>query len=131
MTQKVGIVGLGRMGMAAARKFIQDGGLDPDEQLRLTDATNAARDWDTLVWSLAASLSISGSHGGSHTRRTSAPATPSMAATRACTSPGSEPATGQAGEVRVMSMATAPCGVCWPTRTRLTRPGRPSVRSGC
>src|SRR5207244_2312733 len=60
--------------------------------------------------SFAASDMRSLSQGGSHTTATSAAFTFASLRMRAFTSPGSEPATGQAGEVSVIWIATAPLG---------------------
>src|SRR5262249_54155993 len=56
----------------------------------------------------AASDIRSGVQGGSQTTSTLVETIPGMAPTFACTSGGSEPATGQAGEVRVILICTAP-----------------------
>src|SRR5437764_1485771 len=59
-------------------------------------------------WRRAASDIMEGFQAGSHTRSISADATPGTASTRALTSPGREPATGQPGEVRVILTWTLP-----------------------
>src|SRR5207247_9105218 len=58
--------------------------------------------------SLAASVTFSGVQGGPHTTSTLAFVTPGTARTLASTSGGSDPATGQAGDVSVMRIPTSP-----------------------
>src|SRR5262245_17807434 len=60
--------------------------------------------------SFAASDIRSGVQGGSQTTSTFAEVTPGTVFTLICTSPGSDPATGQAGDVNVMRMPTVPSG---------------------
>src|SRR5262245_26893336 len=69
--------------------------------------------------SFAASDMKSEHQVGSHTNSTLAEVTPGTARTFASTSPGSEPATGQLGDVRVILIATSPAGV---QSTPYTRP---------
>src|SRR3989337_2929014 len=63
-----------------------------------------------LSSSRAASDIRLGSHGGSQVISTLAPATPGMTRTLFSTSTGSDPATGQWGEVRVIWIPTSPDG---------------------
>src|SRR5437899_428168 len=58
--------------------------------------------------SFAASDILSFVHGGSNTRSSFTPVIPGTAATFACTSAGSVPATGQLGAVSVMRMCACP-----------------------
>src|SRR5437867_1576975 len=61
-----------------------------------------------LSWSFAASDIMAGVQGGSQTTSTFAWVTPGTEETLAWTSGGRDPATGQAGDVRVIWMVTAP-----------------------
>ena len=63
--------------------------------------------------SRASSLILAGSHGGSHTRLTSASRTPGTVATRSSTSPGIDSATGQCGVVSVIVTTTSASGLTW------------------
>src|SRR6187399_1763627 len=59
----------------------------------------------------ASSLILAGSHGGSHTRLTSASRTPRTEEMRSSTSAGIDSATGQCGVVRVIVTATSASGL--------------------